>query len=89
VALTQVSYWTARGWIECGKLPAVRLPGRLIHIKPSVLEWILVETECRPVKLRGRGMARLYRRRFMLDGSWTCSSPACSERHGAPARPKT
>jgi excisionase family DNA binding protein len=42
---TQVSYWTARGWIESGKLPALRLPGRLIRIRPSALERFL-ETEC-------------------------------------------
>ena len=47
-ALTQVSYWTARGWIESGKLPVLRLPGRLIRIRPSALERFLVETECRP-----------------------------------------
>jgi excisionase family DNA binding protein len=47
-AFTQVSYWTARGWIESGKLPVLRLPGRLIRIRPSALERFLVETECRP-----------------------------------------
>jgi excisionase family DNA binding protein len=47
-ALTQVSYWTARGWIETGKLPVMRLPGRLIRIRPAALERFLVETECRP-----------------------------------------
>ena len=46
--LTQVSYWTARGWIESGKPPVLRLPGRLIRIRPSALERFLVETECRP-----------------------------------------
>lgn len=46
-ALTQVSYWTARGWIESGKLPVLRLPGRLIRIRPSALERFLVEMECR------------------------------------------
>lgn len=34
----QVSYWTARGWIETGKLQVVRLPGRLIRIRGDVLE---------------------------------------------------
>jgi excisionase family DNA binding protein len=43
---TKVSYWTARGWIESGKLPVLRLPGRLIRIRPSALERFL-ETECR------------------------------------------
>lgn len=46
-AYTQVSYWTARGWIENGKLPVLRLPGRLIRIRPVALERFL-ETECRP-----------------------------------------
>jgi excisionase family DNA binding protein len=43
---TRVSYWTARGWIESGKLPVLRLPGRLIRIRPVALEQIL-EKECR------------------------------------------
>jgi excisionase family DNA binding protein len=43
---TKVSYWTARGWIESGRLPVLRLPGRLIRIRPSALERFL-ETECR------------------------------------------
>lgn len=43
---TKVSYWTARGWIESGKLPVLRLPGRLIRIRPAALERFL-ETECR------------------------------------------
>jgi excisionase family DNA binding protein len=42
----QVSYWTARGWIEGGKLRVLRLPGRLIRIRPSALEAFL-ERECR------------------------------------------
>jgi excisionase family DNA binding protein len=42
---TKVSYWTVRGWIETGKLPVLRLPGRLIRIRPSALERFL-ETEC-------------------------------------------
>jgi excisionase family DNA binding protein len=46
-ALTQVSYWTARGWIDSGKLPVLRLPGRLIRIRPSALERFLAEMECR------------------------------------------
>jgi excisionase family DNA binding protein len=46
-ALTQVSYWTARGWIESGKLPVLRLPGRLIRIRRSALERFLFEMECR------------------------------------------
>lgn len=43
---TKVSYWTARGWIESGKLPVLRLPGRLIRVRPAALERFL-ETECR------------------------------------------
>jgi excisionase family DNA binding protein len=46
-AYTKVSYWTARAWIESGKLPVLRLPGRLIRIRPSALEAFL-ERECRP-----------------------------------------
>ena len=45
-AFTKVSYWTARGWVESGKLPVLRLPGRLIRIRPAALERFL-ETECR------------------------------------------
>ena len=44
-ALTQVSYWTARGWIESGKLPCLRLPGRLIRVRPAALERFLVAAE--------------------------------------------
>lgn len=30
----RVSYWTARAWVESGKLPSLRLPGdRLIRIR--------------------------------------------------------
>jgi excisionase family DNA binding protein len=36
--LLAVSYWTVRGLVEAGKLPAVRLPGRLIRIRPRDLE---------------------------------------------------
>ena len=45
-AYTKVSYWTVRGWVESGRLPVLRLPGRLIRIRPSALERFL-ETECR------------------------------------------
>jgi excisionase family DNA binding protein len=38
-----VSYWTVRGWIESGKLPVVRLPGRLVRVRPAVLERFLAE----------------------------------------------
>ncbi|PWU22150.1 MAG: hypothetical protein C5B48_10565 [Candidatus Rokuibacteriota bacterium] len=44
---TKTSYWTARGWIESGKLKVLRLPGRLIRVRPSDLEDFL-ERECRP-----------------------------------------
>ncbi len=37
----RVSYWTARGWIESGKLPVLRLPGRLIRIRREALERFL------------------------------------------------
>jgi excisionase family DNA binding protein len=43
----KVSYWTARGWIESKKLPVLRLPGRLIRIRPAVLEQFLAEAERR------------------------------------------
>jgi len=43
---TKVSYWTVRTWVEHGKLPVLRLPGRLIRIRPAALERFL-ETECR------------------------------------------
>jgi len=39
----KVSYWTARGWIESGKLPVVRLPGRLVRVRPTALERFLAE----------------------------------------------
>jgi excisionase family DNA binding protein len=42
---TKVSYWTVRGWIESGKLPVLRLPGRLIRIRPAALEAFLAR-EC-------------------------------------------
>jgi len=41
-----VSYWTARGWVEMGKLPALRLPGRLVRIRPADLAHFL-ETQSR------------------------------------------
>jgi len=28
-----VSIWTVRGWVDAGKLPVLRLPGRLIRVK--------------------------------------------------------
>ncbi len=42
-----VSYWTVRGWVESGKMRAVRLPGdgRLLRIEVAELDR-LVE-ECR------------------------------------------
>jgi excisionase family DNA binding protein len=35
-----VSYWTVRGWVEAGKLAAVRLPGdgRLVRIERAELD---------------------------------------------------
>ncbi len=44
-AYTKVSYWTVRSWIESGKLPVLRLPGRLIRIRPDALKHFL-QTEC-------------------------------------------
>jgi excisionase family DNA binding protein len=35
------SSWTVRGWADSGKLPVVRLPGRLVRIKPLDLEKFL------------------------------------------------
>ena len=36
--LLAVSHWTVRGWIDCGKLAAVRLPGgRLVRIERAEL----------------------------------------------------
>jgi excisionase family DNA binding protein len=42
---TRASYWTVRTWIDLGKLPVLRLPGRLLRIRPAALERFL-ETEC-------------------------------------------
>ena len=33
----QVSYWTVRTWVDVGKLPVLRLPGRLVRIRPADL----------------------------------------------------
>jgi excisionase family DNA binding protein len=35
------SPWTVRDWIDTGKLAVVRLPGRLVRIRPDVLEAFL------------------------------------------------
>jgi excisionase family DNA binding protein len=40
-AYCAVSYWTVREWIDSGKLPVVRLPGRLVRIHPATLEKFL------------------------------------------------
>jgi excisionase family DNA binding protein len=31
------SSWTVRGWIDAGQLGVVRLPGRLVRVRPDVL----------------------------------------------------
>ncbi len=36
-----VSVWTVRAWVDSGKLPVVRLPGRLVRIRPAALERFL------------------------------------------------
>ena len=36
-----VSYWTARTWIESGKLKCLRLPGRLIRVRLADLQSFL------------------------------------------------
>jgi excisionase family DNA binding protein len=41
-----VSVWTVRAWVDAGKLPVVRLPGRLIRVRPAALERFLDEA-CR------------------------------------------
>jgi excisionase family DNA binding protein len=40
------SYWTARAWVDAGKLPVLRLPGRLVRIRPADFERFLAE--CAP-----------------------------------------
>jgi excisionase family DNA binding protein len=32
-----VSVWTVRGWVDAGKLPVLRLPGRLVRVEPEAL----------------------------------------------------
>jgi excisionase family DNA binding protein len=32
-----VSVWTVRGWVDAGKLPVLRLPGRLVRVQPEAL----------------------------------------------------
>ena len=32
-----VSVWTVRTWVDTGKLPVLRLPGRLVRIRPADL----------------------------------------------------
>jgi excisionase family DNA binding protein len=38
---TKVSPWTVRTWIDSGKLPVLRLPGRLVRIDPAELQRFL------------------------------------------------
>ena len=41
-----VSYWTVRGWVEAGKLRAVRLPGdgRLVRIERRELDRLIEQS---------------------------------------------
>jgi excisionase family DNA binding protein len=32
------SIWTVRSWVDTGKLRVVRLPGRLVRVRPADLE---------------------------------------------------
>jgi excisionase family DNA binding protein len=32
-----VSVWTVRAWVDAGKLEVVRLPGRLVRVRPETL----------------------------------------------------
>jgi excisionase family DNA binding protein len=36
-----VSVWTVRGWVDAGKLPVLRLPGRLVRVEAEALEKFL------------------------------------------------
>jgi excisionase family DNA binding protein len=36
-----VSVWTVRAWVDTGKLEVVRLPGRLVRIRPETLSAFL------------------------------------------------
>jgi excisionase family DNA binding protein len=36
-----VSVWTARAWVDAGKLPVLRLPGRLVRVRPADLDRFL------------------------------------------------
>jgi excisionase family DNA binding protein len=40
------SYWTARAWADSGKLPVLRLPGRLVRVRPEDFARFLAE--CAP-----------------------------------------
>ena len=36
-----VSVWTVRAWVDNGKLPVLRLPGRLVRVEPAALDALL------------------------------------------------
>jgi excisionase family DNA binding protein len=36
-----VSVWTVRGWVDNGRLPVLRLPGRLVRVEPAALAQFL------------------------------------------------
>ncbi len=41
-AYLSVSYWTVRGWVESGRLPHVRLPGRrLLRVDRADLDRLI------------------------------------------------
>jgi excisionase family DNA binding protein len=44
-ARCSVSVWTVRAWVDAGRLPVIRLPGRLVRVDPAALERFV--EECR------------------------------------------